>query len=63
MMKRTDFDRITAYTQAMVTARTLYNKGLLKQSEFTHFERRMMQKYSIPENSIYRIKRLDNFKA
>ena len=63
MMKRTDFERITSYTNAMVTARTLYNKGLLKQSEFTHFERKMMQKYSIPENSIYRIKRLDNFKA
>ena len=62
-MKQNDFERITAYTQAMVTARVLFNKGLLKQSEFTHFERRMMQKYSIPENSIYRIKRLDNFKA
>ena len=63
MMKQTDFERITSYTNAMVTARTLYNKGLLKQSGFTHFERRMMKKYSLPENSVYRIKRLDNFKA
>ena len=61
-MNKSNFDRLVSYTQAVVTAKRMYEKGLLKLNEFSRFERKMMKKYSLSENSIFRIIRLDNTK-
>ena len=59
-MNKSDFDRLLRYTAAVVTAKRMYEMGLLKLTEFNRFERKMMKKYSLSERSIFRIIRLDN---
>ena len=47
-------DGITGYIASMAVAGVMLNKGLISKREFVALEKQLVEKFGIPENSIYR---------
>ena len=47
-------DGITGYIASMAVAGVMLNKGLISKREFVALEKQLVEKFDIPENSIYR---------
>ena len=47
-------DGITGYIANMAIAGVMLNRKLISKQEFLNLEKQMLEKYGIPENSIYR---------
>lgn len=45
---------IISYHAAMAIGHALLRKKLIRKDEFLRFEKKMMKKYRLPENSIFR---------
>ena len=47
-------DGITGYIASVAVAGVMLNKGIIDKREFLALEKQLLEKYGIPENSIYR---------
>ena len=47
-------ENLTLYLSAIAQGRVMLDKRLIKPHEYLAYEKRLAEKYRIPENSIYR---------